>query len=248
MSMEKTEALVIRMVDFSNTSKVATLFTRDFGKIGVIAKGARRLRSAFDAALDLLSVCNIVFIRNSSAGLDILTEAQLVTRFKPAPGKLSHLYAGYYVAELLDGLSEEHDSHPRLFQEAVETLHRLTGETPFVVSVLHFELVLLQEIGQLPTFEVCIDCGEPIHPRQNYHFKVTLGGFVCPRCLQGDSGYRQVGGDCLNALQNLSMEGDLDLAHLSLTPPLLAQAQATTATAISQILGRRPKMLRYLMH
>ena len=54
MLPEKTEAVVIRHVDFSETSKVVTLFTRDFGKISALAQGARRLRGPFEAALDLL--------------------------------------------------------------------------------------------------------------------------------------------------------------------------------------------------
>lgn len=66
MSQEKTHALVIRLVDWSESSRVVTLFTRDFGKIGVIAKGAKRLRSAFEAGLDLLSECRIVFLRKAA--------------------------------------------------------------------------------------------------------------------------------------------------------------------------------------
>src|ERR1043165_4338396 len=68
MSTQKAEALVIRQTDFSETSKVVTFFTREHGKISVIAKGARRLKGPFEAAIDLLTVCRIVFIRKSSGG------------------------------------------------------------------------------------------------------------------------------------------------------------------------------------
>src|SRR6476661_2802801 len=127
--MEKSTAIVIRQADFSESSRVVTLFTRGFGKVAALAKGAKRLKGPFEAALDLLATCEIVFIRKSSSGLDILTEAQLQRRFKPRPGNLGNLYGGYYIAELLDALNEEYDPHPLLFDEAVEALDRLSGDT-----------------------------------------------------------------------------------------------------------------------
>src|SRR5262245_5308590 len=150
MSTQKTDALVIRQTDFSETSKVVTFFTREFGKISAIAKGARRLKGPFEAAIDLLSVCRIVFIRKSSGGLDILTEAQLASRFRPAERDLLCLYGGYYVAELLCDLTEDYDPHPILFDEAVKTLQLLAEGLQAERGIIRFELIVLREIGQLP--------------------------------------------------------------------------------------------------
>src|SRR5579859_7002417 len=118
MSTEKSAAIVIRLADFSESSRVVTMFTREFGKVAVLAKGAKRLKGPFEAALDLLAVCQVVFIRKSTSGLDLLTEAQLQTRFKPSPGDLGCLYGGYYIAELLDALNEDYDPHPILFDKS----------------------------------------------------------------------------------------------------------------------------------
>ena len=115
MSTEKSLALVLRVVDFSETSVVTTLFTEDFGKIGALAKGARRPKGPFESALDLLAVCRIVFIHKTSDALDLLTEAKLERRFRSAARDLSRLYAGYYVAELLHDLTDTSDPHPVLF-------------------------------------------------------------------------------------------------------------------------------------
>src|SRR5579863_3089760 len=125
MPSEKTDALVIRLADFSETSRVVTLFTRDFGRISALAKGGKRLKGPFEAALDLLAVCRIVFLRKSAPGLDILTEAKLTSRFKPSGRELERFYGGYYVAELLSGLTEESDPHPQLFDESIHALKRL---------------------------------------------------------------------------------------------------------------------------
>src|SRR5688500_11330984 len=101
MPAEKTLGIVIRVIDFSESSAVVTLFTRDFGKVGALAKGARRPKGPFESALDLLSVVRVVLLRKSSDALDLLTEAKLEQRFRAASRDLARLYAGYYVAELL---------------------------------------------------------------------------------------------------------------------------------------------------
>lgn len=94
MSSEKATAIVLRTVDFSESSLVVTLFTREFGKVRGLAKGGRRLKGPFESALDLLARCRIVFLRKSSEALDLVTEAKLVRRFRPAGHHLSSLYAG----------------------------------------------------------------------------------------------------------------------------------------------------------
>ena len=83
MSAEKAEGLILRVTDFSETSRIVVLFTREFGKISALAKGGRRLKGPFESALDLLATCQIVFLRKNTSGLDLLTEAKLVTRFRP---------------------------------------------------------------------------------------------------------------------------------------------------------------------
>src|SRR5208337_3765335 len=130
MPAEKAVAIVLRTVEFSETSLVCTLFTREFGKIGALAKGGRRLKGPFESALDLLALSGIVFLHKSSDALDLLTEAKLLRRFRPAGRDLAGLYAGYYVAELLDGLTDEDDPHPELFDLADRTLAALSAGEP----------------------------------------------------------------------------------------------------------------------
>src|SRR3954453_13705228 len=101
MSLEKAEGLVIRGSDFSETSRVVTLWTRELGKVRALAKGARRLKSSFENALALPPGCSIGLIRKSSGSLDLLTEAQVRERFSPLRHDLQALYGAYYTAELL---------------------------------------------------------------------------------------------------------------------------------------------------
>src|SRR6266849_5871357 len=175
-NMEKATALVLRTTDWSETSRIATLWTREFGKVRALAKGGRRLKSNFESALDLLTVCSIVLLRKSSGSLDLLTEAQVVKRFPRLRTDLTALYAAYYLAELLSDWTEEYDPHPSLFDEALATLQDLgaskekpasSGKPGFAVAVgprlARFELVLLRELGYSPTLDVCAVCESAVN-------------------------------------------------------------------------------------
>src|SRR5215470_7362724 len=138
MSSEKAVALVLKVIEFSETSSVVTLFTREFGKIQALAKGARRPKGPFESALDLLAYCRVVFLRKSSGALDLLTEAKLERRFRPPGRNLSCLYAGYYVAEILSELTTDYDPHPALFDLACDTLIGLSQDAGVAAMVLRF--------------------------------------------------------------------------------------------------------------
>src|SRR4029077_6694517 len=118
----RSQALILRTVEVFETSLVVTLFTRDLGKVSGLAKGARRLKSAFQGGLDLLTVSDIVVLHKASDALDLLTEAAPVERFASLRRDLAALYAGYYISELLSDLTDLHDPHPKLFDAAVITL------------------------------------------------------------------------------------------------------------------------------
>ena len=129
MAAEKTRAIVIRTTPFGETSSVVTLLTRQCGKLRALAKGAWRPKSGFDGALDLLSNCQVLVLRKSTGGLDLVTEAFLEHRFRVGRSRAAFL-GGMHVAELLDGLTAEGDPLPELFDVATSTLRILSAPAP----------------------------------------------------------------------------------------------------------------------
>ena len=246
MSTEKSPAIVIRQADFSESSRVVTLFTHRFGKVAALAKGAKRLKGPFDAALDLLAICDVVFIRKSSSGLDILTEAKLQRRFKPRSGDLGSLYAGYYFAELLDALSEEYDPHPLLYDEAVLALERLADDLPLAISVLRFELVILREIGQLPALDVCAACGQPVGVCGHYGFQVSQGSLICQNCLGVEVPRYSLTAGTAAAMRTLARNSPATVRNLAVSVSQMREMRSVVNASIAHALGRKPTTLRYL--
>ena len=206
MASEKSLAIVLRVTEYSETSCIVNLLTREFGRIGAIAKGARRPKSPFSAAIDVLAVCQIVFINKPSA-LSILTEAKLERRFRAGETDLKRLYAGYYVIELIRTLTNEGDRSPELFDLTHKILIQLDegvfSENELNHRLLLFELSLLDLLGQLPMLTRCVSCGREKTMLSEVNFGLNAGGVLCQTCRRGKPNVVQVSSAGFQSLLDL---------------------------------------------
>jgi DNA repair protein RecO (recombination protein O) len=251
MATENALALVVRGLDWSETSRITTLFTREFGKVRALAKGGRRLKSNFDVAFDLLTVCQVVLIRKSSDGLDLLTEARMEERFPVLREKLSALYAGYYLAELLADGTQDYDPHPALFESAIGTLRRLgerDSDPQALVTV--FELVWLRELGYRPRLDDCAGCGAHLFLKEDVGrvlFSPASGGVICRGCWPNVSDGREISRLALAALRELNAVIECnDPVSTSLIQGSLGEIRPIFGQTVSFVLGRRPRLLGYV--
>jgi DNA repair protein RecO (recombination protein O) len=244
MPTVKAVALVLRTTDWSESSRICTLWTKEFGKVRALAKGGRRLKSAFESALDLLTACSIVLLRKTSGGLDLLTEAQVVQRFSRLASDLPALYAGYYIAELLADWTEENDPHPILFEEALAALSELgQPDVPTGPRLARFEMVMLREFGYSPTLESCAVCAASV-AGQHLSFSSAAGGVVCVDCQPKARDRRPLTTAAWLALKQLAQPGD---AWRKLTDgQARAEVRHVLNHYVTYLMGRRPRLLPYL--
>jgi DNA repair protein RecO (recombination protein O) len=246
MPAEKATAIVLRTVDFSETSLVVTLFTREFGKVQGLAKGGRRLKGPFESALDLLALCRIVFLRKSSDALDLLTEAKLLRRFRPTGRSLAGLYAGYYVAELVGALTDQYDPHPQLFDLADETLVALAAGEAVVYRTIRFELGTLRVLGHLPSLELCVGCSRPVRIEGRVAFGQLDGGVLCRDCRTGKKQVASLSAGALRAMGQLADPTGRAWQRLEIGPRNLGEIRGVLNSYITNLLGRKPRMYPYL--
>ena len=246
MSSEKATAIVLKVVEFSETSSIVTLFTREFGKIHGLAKGARRPKGPFESALDLLGLCHVVFLRKSSGALDLLTEAKLQRRFRPPGRDLSCLYAGYYVAELLTELTDDYDPHAPLFDLADQILQELARGGNVSTLVLRFELAALAILGHLPSLETCVECGSPVAPTERVAFGMLAGGVLCQNCKSGKRQVVSIGGATLDAMAALADLQDDHWRNLKVEPRSRGELRGLMRNYIAHLLGHKPRMHEWL--
>ncbi len=247
MTTSKSEAIIIRLADFSETSRVVTFFTQESGKMSALAKGAKRLKSAFEGGIDLLSRCRLVFIDRPSTSLNLLTEAKLVERFAPSPGRLDSLYGGYYVAELLSSLTEENDPHPQLYQDSLHALDSFRKDTDPGPALARFELRLLQITGHLPAFDTCVVCGKSTSVGHGpWALWQAQGGVICRTCQQPQYKSHPLQTGTLRVLNALASD-DVSLgSRINISKQQCEEIRTLTTSSIVYLLGKRPRLMRYV--
>jgi DNA repair protein RecO (recombination protein O) len=241
MALERATGLVLRFTDYSETSRIVTLYTRELGKVRALAKGGRRLKSNFESALDLLTVCSMVLFRKPGRGLDLVTEARVVERFGILTRQLEALYAGYYLAELLSEFAQEDDPHPLLFEAAVTTLRQLGDQSAVQELILRFETHLLRELGFAPVLQSCAACHQAL-PETGLALDPQVGGIVCPGCQSLSRFARAISSGAWQALRRLEGAATPERLETGLRTELRHLMNHT----MSHLLGRRLRTTQYL--
>jgi DNA repair protein RecO (recombination protein O) len=240
MAAEKSRAIVLRATPFGDTSSVVTLYCREFGKVRALAKGAWRPKSSFDAALDLLSCCQVLVLRRSAAGLDLLTEASLERRFRVGTS-LAAVHGGLHVAELLDALTADADPQPELFEVADATLRELSdwdGDESALPALLgRAELSMLRILGHAPTLSRCAECHDPLATGARTAFGMLDGGVLCSRCRRGRRAVISVSAPAMAALRELADER-VPCRAVDLPAAVGGEVRGIMNTLLAHLLGR----------
>lgn len=235
-------AIVLRKYDFSESSQTAAIFTRDFGKIRVIAKGIKKKSRAFEGALDLLEVGTAAWLeRRSRQGLCILTEWRQDRSFAGIRANLNAYYAGLHLAELLDGLTEDFDPHPVLFDGLVRALAGLAGPDG-AAGATAYQFLLLREAGFLPALEACVLCGQVPPPRTAVFFSADSGGLICRDCEPHVIDKRRLTAAALAGLRELSAAA---APAAAVAEPTMREIDLVLRGCFSHILGYEPKTARF---
>jgi len=208
VNAEATEGIVLRVHEFSETSCIVWWFTREFGRIDTLAKGARRKRNPFEGAIDLLARSRLVFLRKSSDALDLLTEARLERMFRAGRRDLDRLQCGYHVLELLNRFFDRYDPHAEFYDRMIRTVDRIENGADLPKIVTRFELDLLHAIGTSPSWDRCVDCGTKVADERRFSFSTIDSGVVCGRCRAGRRQIVSVRAGVVRYLQRLEKDPD----------------------------------------
>jgi DNA repair protein RecO (recombination protein O) len=182
-----TEALVLRTMKYSETSLIATMFTRDHGKISILAKGARRKNRPFGSSIEVMNHVRAVIYHKPQRELQLLTQCDIVTRHPALVDDLDRMSVGMNAVELLHLATEHDEAHPEVFDLTLELFHSLQAATLRFENALYaYEVRLLGLLGFKPSLRQCVSCKEQIFTfpavQQGESLHMTGNGVVCARC------------------------------------------------------------------
>jgi DNA repair protein RecO (recombination protein O) len=248
--LTKDTAVCIRCVDYSETSQVATFFTRSAGKITAIAKGSKRPKSAFGGPLEMFSHGRVVLSLPAREKLATLTE------FEPQPALFRlaaeqfSLNCCLFAAELLNCLTDDYDPHPALFDAFLQFLTNVdaTGDARqqkrnTMSLLILFQLALLREIGLMPVLNYCVNCKtryEIPSARCEFYFSSSANGLICRDCESVFPDRIALTGSAAAVFSSLrQICGAAD--------KVLSEIEAVLINHFTAVLGKRPKMAKYIL-
>jgi len=207
----RSEAICLRVQDYHESSKLVTFFTLERGKVSCLAKGARRLRSKFGAALDLFAQSRIIYYSHETRTLLTLSDAELVHSFSGLALRPERFLAAEQMSEFALRVIQPHDPSPQLYRlllnylTTLESLQspvcspqssdptslqsaicNLQSPSPYPALVCSFLMKAASFLGFRPELRRCLLCRRPIENARPAYFDAGRGGIICPRCA-GDN-------------------------------------------------------------
>jgi len=158
MSLEKVNGIVLKSIKYSDTDRIITCYTQEYGKIQCIAKRARKQKSTFTSNIDLLTFAEMVIVKKGIKNIYPLREAIILQSYHRLYEDPPRLYAGFYMAELIQELTSLEDKKPEILTLLLRQLNMLQKGEDKEKLTLIFEARLLTLLGYQPQLEKCMLC------------------------------------------------------------------------------------------
>ncbi|HNS02541.1 MAG TPA: DNA repair protein RecO [Anaerolineae bacterium] len=220
----RTEAIVLKRRDYGEADRLLTVFTPEHGKLVLLGKGVRKTQSRKAGHVELFTHSTLLVAKGRT--WDLVTQAETVESFLPLRESLLRTSYGYYVAELLDGFTQEHDVHPAMWRLLRETLGRLAAskEETLALAARFYDLHLLMLAGYQPQLFTCVACQAALEPTTNY-FSIVEGGVLCPQHGEGRVDAEPLPLPLFKALRFVQTREWQEVAQLNLSPGLHAELE-----------------------
>lgn len=225
------DAVVLRTFKSGEADRVVVLWTRNFGKVRVLAKGVRKTTSRLGATLETLAYVKADLVKTRGE-FYIARHVAHKERLSTLRGSYSRISAGYAVVEAIDAIPSDGVADEAIFDLLTRVLLTLDDESydPTLIPASFFFRLLALD-GSEPVVDACVNCGrlEPL-----VAFDAGVGGTLCDNCRQGLSLSR----DALTLIRRM-LGGDLASVLRESPPAGAGEVMAVAQEAIEGHFGRR---------
>ncbi len=197
MGIQKDLGIVLAHFDFRETSRIATIYTKRFGKITGLFKGFYRHPDYFISTLDVFSLNEFIFYEKADE-IWLVSSAYLLDDFSAIRSDFKkNIFAGFLI-HCANQISPLHQPHPDFFNLLTETLGFLKTRLPAELHPI-FLLKVFLCLGIQPLLSACIVCKEEC--TGEFLFSIRSGGVVCLKCAQQLSGTLHISGELFKVIE-----------------------------------------------
>lgn len=194
------EGIVLRQINFNESDKILTIFSKENGKIQAIAKGARRPKSNLLSSTQTFTYGEYTFYKGRN--FYHINQGDVIQSFYSIREDLNKLAYGTYLIELVDAGIVEEEANEKLFQLLIKSLSTLIDmNKDFLKLVIAFELKYASFIGYRPQLKKCIVCNSELS--EKIKFNIKFGGVQCEDCFNKDIYSYNINKEILEDMNNL---------------------------------------------
>ncbi|MFV9511034.1 DNA repair protein RecO [Tepidibacillus sp. LV47] len=172
--LARAEGIVIKTVDYGEGNKIITLFTEKYGKITLMARGAKKTKSRLSSVSQLFSYSDYTFFLTKSMGT--LKSGDIIQSFTKIQQDIIKTAYAAYLVELTDKMIEKHEPIPFLYQQLLSALKQIDEGKDSEIITRIYELKILEISGYRPVLNHCVLCDAHDHLKR---FSVIHGGLIC---------------------------------------------------------------------
>ncbi len=242
----RTHALILRRRDHRDADRILTVFTPNYGKLELIAKGVRKTTSRKAGHLELFGHTSLLVAQART--WDIITEAVNVNSFTALRSDLERIGMAGYLCELVDCFTESDDENQPLWDLILAALHELDDLASPVSPLLlqhWFELHLLSLTGFQPQLFHCLACDAELTPVTNF-IHLAEGGVYCPACAPSGGQVEPIEADVLKVLRFWQSRPWSVARQVAVRPHILQRAGNLLYRYLLTVLERQLKSVDFL--
>ena len=188
MELIKVEGIVIGETNYSESSKILKVFTKEYGIISIMSKGCRNIKSKLRGVSSKLSYANFM-IKYKKDGISTLTDADTIDTLRNIVTDIEKISYLSYLLDLTDQVYR-HSKSSKIYPILISIIKKINEEYDPEVLTIIYELKLLEFLGISPNIDSCSICG---NTKNIVTISVKDGGFICQDCYHSGKIYnRQV--------------------------------------------------------
>ncbi len=180
----RTQGFVLKKTDLREADQVFDIFTKDFGKLEILGRAIRKIKSKLRSGADLFYLSEVEFIQGKT--YKTLTDAITIEKFKNIRNDLEKLKAAYKIAEVADSLIKGQERDEQIWNLLDEVFEKLNNysllTTSYSLIYYYFVWNLLSILGYQIDLYNCVICRKNLIPLKLY-FSSEEGGIICAACF-----------------------------------------------------------------
>lgn len=239
MPLVETRAIVLRTYKLAEADKIAVCLTERAGVVRGVARGARRLKSRFGAALEPFSLIALVFHEKEGRELVTLKQAEILRSYFSLAQDYERYAALEHMSDLVLSFAPPHEPNEKIFRLLRACAEALAASSAQTVAVgLYFEVWLLKLAGFMPDWSVCAGCGRGFGPAEGARLD-SANLFYCRDCAPEAASH--LSGEARALLRSAQRLGPQEFARgegLARAHAAQAEIQRLTRSLIGRALER----------